>query len=80
MRLLGDLRDKRVLDIGCCGEGTNSILLAKLGAQVTGVDISPKSIELAERRAEINQVTGSYRFLCSPLETAELESGQSQAR
>jgi len=75
LRLLGDLRDKRVLDIGCCGEGTNSILLAKLGAQVTGVDISPKSIELAERRAEINQVTGSYRFLCSPLETAELEQG-----
>jgi len=74
LRLLGDLRDKRVLDIGC-GEGTNSILLAKLGAQVTGVDISPKSIELAERRAEINQVTGSYRFLCSPLETAELEQG-----
>jgi SAM-dependent methyltransferase len=74
LRLLGDLRGKSVLDIGC-GEGTNSILLAKLGAQVTGIDISPKSIELAERRAEINQVRGSCRFLCSPLETAELEQG-----
>ena len=70
--LLGDLRGKTVLDVGC-GEGTNSILLAKLGAQVTGIDISPKSIELAGKRAEINQVSGSCRLLCSPLETADLE-------
>src|SRR5260370_1364226 len=71
--LLGDLRGKKVLDVGC-GEGTNSILLAKLGAAVTGIDISPKSIEIAGKRAEINQVDGSCRFVCSPLETAELES------
>jgi len=73
LRLLGDLRGKKVLDVGC-GEGTNSILLAKLGATVTGIDISPKSIEIARKRAEINQVAGSCRFVCSPLETAELET------
>jgi 2-polyprenyl-3-methyl-5-hydroxy-6-metoxy-1,4-benzoquinol methylase len=71
--LLGDLRGKKVLDVGC-GEGTNSILLAKLGATVTGIDISSKSIEIAEKRAEINQVAESCRFVCSPLETAQLES------
>jgi len=74
LRLLGDLRGKRVLDVGC-GEGTNSILLATLGASVTGIDISPKSIEIAEQRAAINQVTGACRFLCSPLETADLDAG-----
>jgi 2-polyprenyl-3-methyl-5-hydroxy-6-metoxy-1,4-benzoquinol methylase len=72
LRLLGDLRGKKVLDVGC-GEGTNSILLAKLGARVSGIDISPKSIELCQRRAEINGLTEQCRFLCSPLETAGLE-------
>lgn len=71
LRLLGDLRGKTVLDVGC-GEGTGSTLLAKLGAHVTGIDISPKSIELAASRAEMNHLTASCRFLCGPLETAEL--------
>jgi SAM-dependent methyltransferase len=70
---LVSLDGKRVLDVGC-GEGTNSVLLATLGAAVTGIDISPKSIEIAEKRAAINQVAGSCRFLCSPLETADLHA------
>ena len=45
-RILGDMRGKRVLDVGC-GEGSNSLMLAKLGAQVTGIDISPRSIDVA---------------------------------
>ena len=70
-RLPGSLRGKRVLDVGC-GDGTNSVLLARLGADVTGVDISPKLIEIARSRAGINQVAESCRFVCSPLETADL--------
>src|ERR1700681_2946603 len=54
-RVLGDLRGKAVLDVGC-GDGSNSVLLAKLGALVTGIDLSPKSIELARRKAEISHV------------------------
>jgi 2-polyprenyl-3-methyl-5-hydroxy-6-metoxy-1,4-benzoquinol methylase len=71
LRLLGDLRGKKLLDVGC-GEGSNGVLLAKLGAEVTGIDISPRSIQVARQRAEINQVAAQCRFICSPLETAEL--------
>src|SRR5437762_12468076 len=62
-RVLGSLAGKKVLDVGC-GDGINAVLLAKLGAEVTGIDISPKAIELAERRAEISGVAGQTRFLC----------------
>jgi 2-polyprenyl-3-methyl-5-hydroxy-6-metoxy-1,4-benzoquinol methylase len=69
-RTMGDLHGKQVLDIGC-GDGSHSILLAKFGARVTGVDVSPKSIDLARRRAQVNEVTDSVRFVYSPLERAE---------
>jgi 2-polyprenyl-3-methyl-5-hydroxy-6-metoxy-1,4-benzoquinol methylase len=71
LRVPGGLRGKKVLDVGC-GDGTNSILLARLGADVTGIDISPKLIEIARSRAQINQVAETCRFVCSPLETADL--------
>ena len=67
--ILKNLQGKRVLDVGC-GDGQNSVILAKLGAHVTGIDISPKSIELAQKKAEINGVSGSTNFICSPLEEA----------
>lgn len=70
-RVLGSLEGKQVLDVSC-GDGTNAVLLASLGAIVTGIDVSPKAIELAARRAELSGVAGRTRFLCSPLETAEL--------
>jgi SAM-dependent methyltransferase len=40
----------RALDLGC-GTGTTSIYLAQHGWQVTGVDFSPKAIELARDKA-----------------------------
>jgi len=70
-RLLGDLRGRRVLDVGC-GDGSNAVLLAKLGAIVTGIDVSPKAIELARRRAEINGVSEQTTFVCQPMEQANL--------
>ncbi len=71
LRLLGDLRGRRVLDAGC-GEGSNAVLLALRGAQVTGVDLSERSVALARRRAALNGVSDRTEFLCSPLETAPL--------
>jgi 2-polyprenyl-3-methyl-5-hydroxy-6-metoxy-1,4-benzoquinol methylase len=68
---LGDLAGKHVLDLGC-GEGCNSVLLAKRGAQVTGIDVSPKSIELATARAKANEVDEQCNFICSPIESTDL--------
>lgn len=45
----GDLKDKTVLDAGC-GEGYNTRILAGRGARLTGVDISPRMIELAREQ------------------------------
>jgi 2-polyprenyl-3-methyl-5-hydroxy-6-metoxy-1,4-benzoquinol methylase len=71
--ILGNLHRKRILDVGC-GDGRNSVLLAKLGAQVTGIDIAPTAVELARKRAHIDGVIDSTTFLCSPLEVAEFAS------
>lgn len=71
--LLGNLEGKRVLDVGC-GDGANSVLLAKLGAaEVVGVDISPESIAVARHRARLNAVADRVTFFCAPLETAPLD-------
>lgn len=43
-------RNIKILDIGC-GTGTTAIWLAKLGFSVTGIDISPKAIELSIRKS-----------------------------
>jgi len=69
-RVMGSLKGKSVLDVGC-GDGENAMNFAKLGARVTGIDISPKAIELAERRAAVNGVSALTSFVCSPLETAD---------
>lgn len=48
-RLPEDLTGKRVLDAGC-GTGAVALELAKKGALVTAVDLSPNLIELAKSR------------------------------
>jgi 2-polyprenyl-3-methyl-5-hydroxy-6-metoxy-1,4-benzoquinol methylase len=70
-KLLGNLRGKQVLDVGC-GEGSNSVLMAKYGARITGVDISPGFIEVCKQRAQLEGVESQTQFLCSPLETVNL--------
>jgi FkbM family methyltransferase len=45
-------KGRRVLEIGC-GIGTATISFLRAGAQVTAVDLSPQSLELAKQRAEL---------------------------
>jgi len=47
-KLIGDVKDKLVLDLAC-GEGYNTRILAAKGAEVIGIDFSEKFIELAKR-------------------------------
>jgi SAM-dependent methyltransferase len=47
----GETTPGRALDLGC-GTGTDSIYLAQHGWQVTGVDMVPKALAIARRKAE----------------------------
>ena len=49
LELLGDLPGRRVLDAGC-GEGYLARALTTGGAEVTGIDLSTRLIELARAR------------------------------
>jgi 2-polyprenyl-3-methyl-5-hydroxy-6-metoxy-1,4-benzoquinol methylase len=72
IRSVQPLAGKRVLDVGC-GEGIDSVLLAKLGArQVTGVDLSARAIAAARERSIINGVADRIDFVCAPIETAAI--------
>ena len=48
--LAGNLTGKRVLDMGC-GSGAYSLWFAGRGADVTGIDLSPVMVSLAEEKA-----------------------------
>jgi SAM-dependent methyltransferase len=53
-------RGRRVLEIGC-GLGTDLIRFARAGADVTAVDLTPRSIELVGRRLELEGFSGDLR-------------------
>lgn len=53
---------QRVLEIGC-GIGTDTVSFASAGAEVTAVDLSEKSIELARRRVEVYGLSNRVRFI-----------------
>ena len=74
LRVAGRLEGKRVIDVGC-GMGENSVLLAKLGAIVTGIDVSAGAIRIAEQRAEVNGVGDRAEFVCAPIEQAAVPAG-----
>lgn len=50
LKLLGPVKGKKILEIGC-GGGQNSIAFAKQGATATGLDLSDKQIEFAKELA-----------------------------
>jgi len=67
LALIGDVRGRRVLDVGC-GDGALAVELGRRGAEVVGVDASAAMIAAACRRArqdgiEIGFVVGDARSL-----------------
>jgi 2-polyprenyl-3-methyl-5-hydroxy-6-metoxy-1,4-benzoquinol methylase len=69
-KLLGSVKGCRVLDYGC-GQGEEAIYLAKLGAHVTAIDISPVGISLTKERAKLNGVddrVSAMLMRCDPTE------------
>jgi len=54
-------RGKRVLEIGC-GIGTDTMNFARRGALVTAVDLSEKSLEIAQQRAAVFGLQDRIRF------------------
>lgn len=61
LKLLGDLKGKKVLHLQC-HFGQDSISLARMGAQVVGVDLSDKAIAYAQDLAK--DLNADARFIC----------------
>jgi len=61
---IGSVKNKTILDIGC-GGGRHSIPIAKMGANVTGVDISPQMLAYARKNAKKNRCTKNTNFINS---------------
>ena len=62
--LLGDLRGRTVLDLGC-GDGENLVPMVTRGANVIGLEISPSLIAVAGKRLDLHGLAGRVRFIAS---------------
>ncbi len=62
LQLLGNISGKKILHLQC-HFGQDTISLSRLGACVTGVDLSDKAIESAIKLAQ--QTNSSVKFICS---------------
>jgi len=58
-RLLGDLRDRKLLHLQC-NSGGDSLSVANLGAAVTGVDISDAAISTARKLSEEAGISAGF--------------------
>lgn len=55
LRLCGDVRGKRVLELGC-GAGENAVVFARQGAHTIAIDASHAQLSLARNLAEAEEV------------------------
>lgn len=62
LRHLGDVRGKRLLDLGC-GAGENSVYFAQRGAQCVAADYSPGMVDVALKLAAANRVSVEGRVV-----------------
>lgn len=66
----GSLKGLRILDVGC-GGGLLSEALAKEGARVMAIDLSPVFVDIAREHARISGLNIDYR--CCPVAEVEAE-------
>lgn len=76
--LLGDLVGRTVIDLGC-GDGTNTVILASLGARVYSIDISRESLALTGERSAANKVDRRVTLLHSDAMAIPIEAGMVDA-
>ena len=62
INLLGNVKGKTILDIGC-GNGFFSSMVAKKGAKIIGFDVSKKQIQLAVENEKVMKL--GMKFFCS---------------
>ena len=68
---LGDMRGKRVLELGS-GRGEFTVALAKCGAEVVGVDVGDDLVKLGREVASVNDV--KCEFVCASIDNLGLPS------
>jgi len=66
LELLGDIAGREVLD-ACCGEGFFARILAARGARVTGRDLSPRLIQMAQAKDPDRTIDYRVADLSRPL-------------
>lgn len=64
LELLGDIKNKQILHLQC-HFGQDSLSLGRLGAHVTGVDLSDKAVESAIELANKTKIDAN--FICSDI-------------
>lgn len=64
LKLLGEIKNKYILHLQC-HFGQDSLSLGRLGAHVTGVDLSNKAIESAKELADKTKIDAN--FICSDI-------------
>ncbi|MGB5362145.1 MAG: class I SAM-dependent methyltransferase [Aureibaculum sp.] len=64
LQLLGEIKNKHILHLQC-HFGQDSLSLGRLGAHVTGVDLSDKAIESAIELADKTKIEA--KFICSDI-------------
>lgn len=62
MTIVGDIKDKRVLDFGC-GTGWASVIYARKGAYVTGIDISHGALKKGKEMAMKENLQERIHFI-----------------
>ncbi|MFB6271730.1 MAG: class I SAM-dependent methyltransferase [Salinibacter sp.] len=63
---------KRILDVGC-GRGVESVVCAKYGASVAGVDISGEAIKIAKMVSDANNVSDRCDFSVQNVQNMEFK-------